>query len=60
MLKRCTQLDGSHMKAHIELIKLHPGIEARSIFVNAIQMNPDKEDLRLFFGLWLYERGNQF
>lgn len=60
MLKRCTQLDGSHIKAHIELIKLNPGFEARSIFRNAIQMNPNKDDLRLFFGRWLYERGKQF
>lgn len=57
MLKRCAELDGSHIRAHTELIKLHPGIEARIFFRNAIQMNPNKEDLRLFYARWLYERG---
>lgn len=59
MLTHCTKLDGTHIKAHIELFKLNRGVKAALILRNAIRLNPHRTDLRIFFGQWLLKNGKQ-
>lgn len=59
MLARCTELDGNHIKAHIELFKIHRNIQAAFVLRKSVTMNPHRIDLRKYFGQWLYENGKK-
>lgn len=57
MLKRCTEIDGTYVQAHLELFKLHNGINATNVLMNAIASNPDNMELKLTLGYWLLDNG---
>lgn len=58
MFKRCTEIDATYVQAHLELFRLNRESQAALILSDAIKANPDNVELRLAFGHWLLNNGN--
>lgn len=58
MFKRCTDIDTTYVQAHLELYRLHRGSFAALILNDAIKANPKNVELRLAYGQWLLNNGN--
>lgn len=58
MFKRCTEIDATYVQAHLELFRLHRGSQAALILSDAIKANSENIELRLVFGHWLLNNGN--
>lgn len=58
MFKRCTDIDATYVQAHLELFRLHSGHQAAVILSDAIKANPENVELKLTFGHWLLNNGN--